>query len=391
MKRQYSYSRRNLFNQCKKAFAFRYLDKVPERKTVALEVGNLVHEFQKRYTRHLYTSQRFSDFDSGRRFMQDILADATPEAREDAAGIITALLERTYAWDTKEYVQIEQRWAFDPDWTPVSGLTDDQVWFHTDPKDIRFRMIMDLMYFENEKLWIHDYKTNRRVMSQSEVASDDQLPIYAFAASLVYPEIERIVLTLDFVRYDFQRQVELDVAEAREMQAILDQSMERMDAESEYPPEPGSYCDWCPFTKICPAFQTNTSEESLHITMNRPAPIETMEEAQEAAARMKHFEIAASALKERLKIFVEQFGSVPVGDQELGYVPVTKTSVRDTTEAVTAFLQAGMENQTILNHLSFTKTNFTKLVKKTEAPKDTFNPLLEENLETHFKFTKSQE
>jgi len=386
---QHSYSRRKLFNQCKKAFSFKYIEKVPERKSLAARTGSVVHDFQYQYVNHLYETNQSHDSEKFTQLRDDILADEHAEVREDALNIMNGTLaDRTYRWDTKSNVSMEERWAFDSEWNLHTGL-DDDAWFNKDPDAVKFRLRLDMVYFENNKLWIQDYKTNWRIMSQSEVENDDQLKIYAYAVSQKYPDITDIVLMLDFVRFDFQRIVEINVADARGVKKMLEKSIEKIESEADFIPEPGQYCDWCTFTSICPTFQRNSDEESVNIELNRPDPITSREQAKELAEKRKHLLIAADQLTEKLKRWAEVNGDIPLSHENLGFHPKSRTSVTDTRKAAGILLNSGMSSTEVWDALTFPKTKYYGLAKKANLSDETRDAFVEENVYTEFSYQKT--
>jgi len=111
---------------------------------------------------------------------------------------------------------------------------------------------------------VTDYKTSKYFETAGELKSDIQLSIYDVVANLKYPEYERIVLSLDYLRGDpvYTYRTEQERQEFSEYMLAVYKEMIKLKKE-DAAPTLNDMCNWCDFTDNCTAYQEALSSKSF--------------------------------------------------------------------------------------------------------------------------------
>ena len=108
---------------------------------------------------------------------------------------------------------------------------------------------------------IHDYKTSRRMPSQSDVDRDRQLALYQLAVTQRLPDVRSVKLVWHYLAHDRRlistRTPEQLRALRTEVLALIE-VIETATANGNLPPRPGPLCNWCEYKPVCPAHAAGT-------------------------------------------------------------------------------------------------------------------------------------
>jgi putative RecB family exonuclease len=246
----YSHSKLSTFEQCKKKYKLKYIDKIkPEIETTiegylgskvhdALEwiyknkmQGDLVnldqtieyyiHSFNKDYNKEIKIVNENNTaefyFNKGVKFIIDYFSKHYP------------FDDNTIALEKKIYVNL------DPDRKYVlQGYID--------------RLVHDK---ENNIFEIHDYKTGGSMKSQEELDKDRQLALYSIAIKQQNnnPEVHLIWHFLDFN----EKKVSIRTDEQlKDLRNEIIELIDRIESTNEFPPTTSMLCKWCEFRGYCP-------------------------------------------------------------------------------------------------------------------------------------------
>jgi len=218
-----SYSRYNVFSQCRLRAKLAFVNKIPEpdrgpppkgMKEWANDRGSRIHDEAERYVKGE--------------------TEVVPRECKDFKHELNKL--RTLY--ERGMVITEETWCFDREWEPVDGKTYD---------DIALRIICDVTVFLDSTTGvIIDYKSGRKF--GNEVSHAQQLQLYQLAAFLKYPELENIYAEI----YYFD-QNELTSMHFRRSQGLRffkswDDKFDKMLTCTSFPPNANQYsCRWCPY------------------------------------------------------------------------------------------------------------------------------------------------
>jgi len=339
----HSYSRDNLYNQCPRAFECRYTKKLLEAVSEALERGTAVHEAIAAYTRHCLDKGLKTDV----QFLLDY--QGTDEVRE-----ILETYADTHILEPGNYV-IEEMWNI-----ALGGHT----WWG----------VIDQLKDEGECLIITDLKTDHVIRSQAEIDKDFQLRCYAWMAAQKYPDAKVFICRIDFVRYGVIREVTYLLEDIPAIEKDILAGIERIEADQEYKPTPGSYCGWCSWTADCPAL-TNGGLEVL------TGPEDALALAGERIA----LDARRKAIDTLLKPWCTQEGAIEVNGMETGYFRSESVKYPDLLDLQVVLADSGRE----LNH--FVRADTTAIKKAARADQNLAGALADiavDNSKTTFKARK---
>jgi RecB family exonuclease len=218
-----SFSRLDVFDQCKKHAELKFVHKIPEPERPPLPNG-------KEYPndRGSRVHDDCENFVKGNR-------DAIPhEARK-----FKAELSKARECFESENAEGEEMWCFNDAWVPVDQFAFDEI---------AFRIKTDLTIFlSEEEAVIVDYKTGRRF--GNEAKHGQQMKLYALGAALMFPKLKSITTELWYFDQDELAQREFtDVQAKRFLEYWNGKNMEMLSC-IDFPPNPSKQsCKWCPYS-----------------------------------------------------------------------------------------------------------------------------------------------
>jgi hypothetical protein len=177
----------------------------------------------------------------------------------------------------------------------------------------------DLVVIGNEEtpdiIRIVDYKTDRRIRSQSECEAEIQLPFYALLVAAWYPEEElpeelAFELVYSFVRYQTDVAVVRTLGEIREFGETLAARIAPLQALTEWEAMPGEACRFCDHARGCPAL-----DRALAHT------ITDADQAREYAGEMLALTRRAAEIRELLKAWSDLAGGIEVPGGVMDFAP----------------------------------------------------------------------
>jgi putative RecB family exonuclease len=141
------------------------------------------------------------------------------------------------------------------------GLTialEQVVTFDLDPDDdISMVGYIDRVSKSPDGTWhIHDYKTNKRLPTQSQVDGNPQLAYYEIGIREMWPSVERVELHWHFLRFgetitSIRAAEQLSEVKAAALVTVRD-ALARGDDENAFEPIESGLCNYCEYRSICP-------------------------------------------------------------------------------------------------------------------------------------------
>ena len=131
-----------------------------------------------------------------------------------------------------------------------------KVAFNLDPEG-RFKMqgYIDRLGRDSEgTLWIHDYKTSSRKLSEEDAKTEDQLALYQIGLSQNphYGPKEKVKLIWHFVAFEKDQVVaERNPKEINWLKEKYISKIETIEKAKTYPTKTGVLCQWCEFLSVC--------------------------------------------------------------------------------------------------------------------------------------------
>jgi RecB family exonuclease len=214
----WSYSRLSTYEKCALQAKLKYIDKLPEPPSDALERGSETHDVLAQYLR-------------GDRPLRE------PGAPSEIPGWahFGSLLNDLRALEPL----VEQQWGYDRLWRPV-GWFGSETWF---------RSVLDAaLVYGDDTGDVIDFKTGKPYPQDTA----KQAELYAISMVRRYPALTHATVRFWYVDpaqrgaeavYRFSR----DQAEAA--MPKWEKKAERMLTDEIMAPRPGEHCKWCPFAK----------------------------------------------------------------------------------------------------------------------------------------------
>lgn len=260
----YSYSRVNTFFTCPAQFQFRYIERRPSPVAEGIELflGSRFHEtmeylYQQVPTRVPTVNEVVDYFKKHWGFhWQDALQKQKEKGFKETLRIVQEgptvedYFQKGMLFTENYYHQYH---PFDQDQTEGIEL---KVAFNLDPKG-RFKMqgYIDRLGRDSEgTLWIHDYKTSSRKISEEDARNEDQLALYQIGLSQNphYGPKETFKLLWHFVA--FEKDQVVSERSPKEIDRLKDKyisKIETIEKSKSYPTKTGVLCQWCEFLAVC--------------------------------------------------------------------------------------------------------------------------------------------
>src|SRR5579871_225316 len=260
----YSYSRINTFFTCPAQFQFRYIERrpSPEAEGIELFLGSRFHETME----YLYqqvplkvpTVNELVDY--FKKHWESQFQDALRKQKEKGFKAPLRIVQEGPT--VEDYFQkgllftenyYHQYHPFDQDQT--EGI-EMKVAFNLDPKG-QFKMqgFVDRLGRDSEgTLWIHDYKTSSRKLSEEDARNEDQLALYQIGLSQNphYGAKETFKLLWHFVAFEKDQVVsERSPKEIDQLKKRYISKIETIEKAKSYPTKTGVLCQWCEFLTVC--------------------------------------------------------------------------------------------------------------------------------------------
>ena len=250
-----SYSSIQTFKQCPQKFKFQVIDKIRAPKNVAAVFGSSVHASLKFMFSH----------DPVFPTMDEILANFTEAWGASALKIAPALDNKLISiYEESGKSLLKNFYKKNPPWN--YSVVDTESKFEVPIEDpagethILAGIIDRIDKISEGGYEIIDYKTNRKLPSQSSVDEDLQMSIYHMALNRRWPSLDpaKIKLSLYFLKHDEK------ISSSREASSISStkdavlatiKQMEKNIVENAFPTITSILCDYCAYKPICPAWK----------------------------------------------------------------------------------------------------------------------------------------
>lgn len=218
----WSYSRYACYTECPAKAKFKFVAKLPEPGSTAMDRGSAMHALMEELTTGKMSGkpEELTKVDS---FREEFKTSVLPKIKKDAS---VAKKGRPLA---------EQEWAFTTLWEPTG-------WF---ARNAWCRIKTDLVFHNKKQLIIVDHKTGKRREEHR-----DQLSLYALGGFIMFPEVEHISTQVWYLDQGAPwTQDEYERAELPDIKNAWLDKTKPMLTDTQFAPRPGNYCRWCHFRK----------------------------------------------------------------------------------------------------------------------------------------------
>ncbi|MFA4972873.1 MAG: PD-(D/E)XK nuclease family protein [bacterium] len=346
-----SYSALNLYGQCPLRFKIERVEKRKAPDTPPLRIGSAVHAGIAAYIRHLQEDNLQTDITWSDEALEAAAAAMKAEKRTLSAdeweevGQIFASFISSHMFDPSCIAEVEKREKI-----PLDGLA--------------FWTVIDFLEVEDGQAKLRDWKSSWRVPSQAEVSKDFQLRVYAWAVNKLYG-FDKVRCALDFVRHGAVREVMIGPEDIAATEKRILETIEAIEAETEWAPTPGSHCSYCPWASGCPAVEGDDPEELAGLIL--------VLEAQLREAQAK------------LKAYCVEHGPVVVGGERFSYFDSHGLKATDVI-AVSRFIE--MRGLDPAAYFSINNKKLQPLLRDKVFAAE-IEPYTEETISTSFRHKKA--
>lgn len=253
-------SRASDFKQCPQLFKFKAIDKIETPPTIHQARGT---------TAHVALQRLFDDEPSERtpERLYDLFRDAWIELKDGEFPDLFTNVEEERDWGV-ESLQILANYFAVEDPASLEPL-DRELDMTEDLGDMTIRGILDRMEEREDGLVITDYKTGKAPPERYALPAFFALKIYAL---LIRNRLGRTPVALRLLYLNGPTVYEIPIADAqldameRQLQALW-QAINRAISSGNFPPRPGTLCDYCQYRDICPAFADSKEETELELAV----------------------------------------------------------------------------------------------------------------------------
>jgi putative RecB family exonuclease len=269
----YSYSRVNTYFTCPAQFEFRYIHKTPSPTPdgVELFLGSRFHECME----YLYQQipQRVPTVNELLDYFKNHWNVKWQEAlkKQKDRGFSTPIRIVQESQTIEDYYEKGQLYLenyyhkYQPfDQNRTEGI-ELKVLFDLDSdKQYKMQGFIDRLGRDNDgTLWIHDYKTSSRKLSDEDAKFEDQLALYqiGLAQNPKYGSQVKVKLAWHFVA--FEKDLVISERNAKEIEWLKKKyvlKIQEIEKAKIFPPKPSRLCEWCEYLSLCDAGKTSVQE-----------------------------------------------------------------------------------------------------------------------------------
>ena len=307
---------------CPFYFLKRYVKRVapPTDKALFLEEGNFLHSVTQVYTEKLAEHNLQSDNDLLDLVTKELWKAQTVLPQSYFSNIYSAIKrfgERALL-DLTTFWRAEYGVAFNRDLEPIEfpnlhNYQAEDQWCAEN--DIFVHMRLDKIDIDPSGTiaYIRDYKSARKITSQTELERRGQGQLYAWGLMQINPAIQEVYVIFDFIRFGTDVTLHYDrasVAHVPKMLEVFHEKVEALDVddETQWGAKQGIVCPLCAYT--CPL-----NDPSLEL----PAVVQDIDAAEKLTQKVLAMKREISQIEGKLKTYVEERGAVTIGAGEYRY------------------------------------------------------------------------
>lgn len=329
--------------------------------------GSAVHDALEDYGTHCLRTNAATDFEYWDSIIYKYAASVPSEVYQETIDILKDCREfiNFGILLNAEVASIEERFYLDEGLNVISapGPGEPEAYFSS---AIDYYGLFDEMRLAK----VFDYKTSRKIYSQTVMKTKLQKDYYPFLIFQKYPEVEVVEFFFEFARYGvltepviFTRANDLDHLR-QQLVADIAYYHEVVNDPNDRECRPSGFCQLCEIRGICPAVR-NALMEDVILTDKFTAV--------EAARQLQALNLKIKQVKESLEVYLNTHPNVEITETEgFGIQQTSKESVFDLYHLVEDLKEANVPPGKIFDALKLAKAAFLKLIKGTTIPKEKY-------------------
>lgn len=201
----WSYSRLAAYKECPFKAKCKFIDKLPEPPSPAMDRGNKIHKLAENYTKGIITK--------------------LPTELK--------LFKNQFKLLKASDPMVEETWAFTNKWQETRWNDWNNCWV---------RIKTDAAFLDEETLTVIDHKTGKKRDSYGE-----QLSLYGLGGMLKFPHIKEVKTQLWFLDSGETEECTYKASEMKKLLASWNDKVKKMLTDSKFKPTPNNNCRFCPF------------------------------------------------------------------------------------------------------------------------------------------------
>jgi len=249
-----SASRIKTFLDCKQKYKFMYIDRLPKVLNPAFKLGLACHEALELAGNMWIEKGKFTNADV-KKIMEKYTEVSVREGISDFAihkkgeELVKSRL-KSFALGRK-VIGLEIKFGM--------GKGSHKV---VTEEGVELIGAMDkLVEIDEDTLLVVDYKTSATVPTADDLKYDVQLSIYDLAASIIYPNYKRIILSLDMLKFDpvyTYRTVEERKNFSKYLTTVHKEMVGFTDEDAK--PTLNIFCPWCEYREFCSEYEKTVKQ-----------------------------------------------------------------------------------------------------------------------------------
>lgn len=342
-----------------------YRDKFKGYVATSALRGSAVHDALEDYGTHCLAQHCATDFEYWDSIIYKYAASVPSEVYQETIDILK---------DCKEFINygilldakiasIEERFYLDEGLNVIPAPENGEAYFSS---AVDYYMIEH----DGKTANVYDYKTSRKVYSQTVMKTKLQKDYYPFLIFQKYPDVEVINFYFEFARYGVLTDAIIITREndydklRQQLVSDIAHYHEVVDDPNDREARPSGFCQLCEVRGICPSVR-NALPEDVLITDEFTAV--------EAARQLKALQIKMKQVKESLETYLNNKKNIEIsGTEGFGIQKTTKESVFDLYHLVLDLDEAKVAPGKVFDALKLSKAAFLKLIKGTTIPKEKY-------------------
>lgn len=246
----YSHSRLSTFEKCPLKYRYRYIDKI-KRDTQGIEafLGIRVHETLEKLYRDV-GMERIPSLDELLSFYRERweagYSDRIAIVKiEYGPGHYRSIGERCLIDYYDRYAPFDQERTLGLEERITLELGDDHRY--------RLQGYIDRLARAGPGIYeIHDYKTSSSLPAERDLRVDRQLSFYQMAVEKRFPDVREVRLIWHYLAFDQELHSSRTREQLSSQSTAAMRLIDRIEAQTEFPPHESPLCRWCEYRDICP-------------------------------------------------------------------------------------------------------------------------------------------
>jgi len=295
MKTRYSPSKISIFDNCRLAYKYQYIDGLKsEIESIENFRGNIVHKVLEKFYKLIKGGVI--------KPLEWVLSEYEELWNKNYTGSIKIVKKE---FSPQDYFERGKQCLIDyyKRYTPFNQAkivdTERMYYFDIEYNGATYSFCGKLDRLDwNDKtntFEIHDYKVTSTLITQEEADSDWQLGIYYIALKERWPDINRVKLVWHSLLFNKEIVSYRENAQIDEFKKKIIEKVKEIESCTAFLPQRSTLCDWCDFQNICPLWKHPKAMEGLSVNEYKKDP------GVKLVARYVELERIKNELKEKIQ------------------------------------------------------------------------------------------